>query len=355
MKQIPAKINRKLFRGQQKSVWDFYRDGVSSSIISGFLACREQSRLQLVEGWRSRVTPFYFAYGTCVHWIFRQAYAQETLPSKALIKRWLNKYFALWEKDVPVSTTAQREQQETVCAYALAQLPYYFRRWAGDFTGHNYPVPTSTVAPKGWVALEQRFETSVRLPDGVDVKVFGTQDGILWTDHRTSSVPGKKAYWDFDTKCRSYINEDETVETLPMDLQQMLYLWATKKRGFKPSGVVLNVLRRPGQRRRQEESLKDFAARIEADCADPEKWSHYFYRFQMHVTMKEIDDWERNLLIPILQDIKAWWDGTAPHYMNPNALVSKYGQCEMYNPIVRNNYATCYQRTNVTDYQEFLG
>jgi len=341
------KNTRNLFRGTTPSVWNFWKDGVSSSLLSLFLQCREQARLELVEGWRSRSEPFYFAYGKCGHWILEQARCCIKPPDEHWLNAMLKRFDKLWLRDVGKATSSQREQQERVYAFAQAQMPVYFKRWAGDWPKKQYPRPTKTPKPVLWVGTEQKFKIPYRFSDGTETVVFGTRDGVF--------EDAKKRLWLQDSKFRSMIDDDVITETLPFDLQQMLYLWAAQQEGTKLCGTVLDVVRRPGIRDRKGESLKSLSERIAVDVSDPKRWDHYFTRYGMDVTQNEIREWGEKQLAPLMEDVRRWWDGTGPHYLNPNALVSKYGRCAMYAIIVRGNTVGHYKRTNVTDYQQFLG
>lgn len=327
-----------LFRGQHKSLWQFWSDGISSSFLYNFMNCLEQTRLMYVEGWGSRTTPLAMEFGSCMHWVFEQVYGtkQATLPNAQELVDLVSQYEKLWLRNVPMPIPRQLENQELVYGMADAVLPYYFARWEGDFTG-TYRWHNNTTAPVEWHSLEEVFKLPYTFPDGRQTVLRGKRDGVF--------IDRRGKFWVFDTKCRSVINHDDALETLHMDIQQMLYLYVTAiELKQMPAGVIMNIVRRPGQRRGQGEELPPFLGRIRKDVSNPKRFDHYFIRYEMTIDRNELIEWKKNQLDPIMTAVRLWWEGKTPHYMNPNALVTKYGHCSLYAPIVRNEYSMCYRR-----------
>lgn len=331
------KVLERLFRRKDESRWSFWEDGVSSSLIALWLQCREQFRLEVVQGWRNFYTPLYFSFGTCGHWILQQAYAKKDPPDKTGVRKFVSQFEKLWRKEWPNAPQGQLDVQEQVYGLAEAVMPAYFIRWAGDFPGHKYPCRHNTATPRKWLGLETQFSVEHVFKDGKVLRVRGTRDGMLEDAKNELRV--------FDSKFRSVINEEDTLDALPKDLQQMLYNWATwEDTGQCPGGTTMNIVRRPGHRRGKEESWKNFFSRISKDLHDPKKWDHNFIRMEMDITKREIEDYYENVLSPIFEDMRAWWEGRSPHYMNPNALVSKYGRCAMFQPITTGRFPGMFQR-----------
>lgn len=327
-----------LFRGTELSLWDFFRDGVTSSFLNSFMTCREQTRLSYVQGWGSRRVPLAFEFGTCVHWILEQIYGEpaasweDTKDIVALI----DDYQFRWRKEVKMPSKHQLDQQELVYGMAEVVLPFYLQRWAGDFDGKKR-YPSDPEPPAEWLSLEEDFMVPFTFPDGKVVPIRGKRDGVFKTKKGRVKV--------FDTKCRSIINDDDILDTMPLDLQQMLYLWATQtEMKAPPAGMILNVVRRPGHRRGKEETLADFLERMRQDVSKKARWDHFFVRYEMAITPGEINSWYKDVLTPILHDVRGWWEGRHPHYANHSALVTKYGRCQLFQPIVKNDYTDCYRR-----------
>ena len=336
-------VESELFRGQARSLWNFWEHGVTSSFLSSFLSCREQTRLSYVEGLTSRHTPLAFEFGTCCHWVLEQAYSRLQVmpvypqPGAEMVKGWIKQYEKKWLKDTPDPIMRQLEQQELVYGLAEAVLPSYFNRWAGDFNGGTYVYGNTSTAPKKWVNLEEVFNIPYTFSDGRVCPRRGRRDGVF-RDRR-----GK--LWVFDTKCRSIINHEDALDTLPSDLQQMFYSDCTETQyGETPAGVIMNIIRRPGQRRGKDESLKAFCERVRKEVENPKNFDHYFVRYELVLDKNDLDEWRQKMLNPLMDDVRAWWEGRAPHYMNPNALISKYGRCPLFLPIVKNDTSMCFRR-----------
>jgi hypothetical protein len=244
---------------------------------------------------------------------------------------------------------SQLKQQEQVYQLSEAVMPIYLQRYDGDFTG-KYTYPNESAKPKKWHSLEEIFCYPYVFPDGRKTFIRGRRDGVF--------VDAKNRFWVMDTKCRSYIDHEEILDTMPLDFQQMLYLWITheemvqkKLKPYWPQGTVMNVIRRPQQRQKKDETerqlydriAQEYAANINTQNPDDMK----YIRYQMEVKPQEIENWKKKQLDPIMTDIREWWEGTRQHYARTKHLVSKYGRAGMYAPIVHGDFSNCYKRKSV--------
>lgn len=332
---------RSLFRGTIKSRWCPFVDGVSYSMLAMFRACREQTRLYRVEGWRVRdqlAGRTGLNFGDCVHAMLEQAYAKDTPPKDKVLSRWITLYehnvLALETKRQGNIIQRSRDNLSLVCGLAEATLPTYFTRFEGDWKRYRYPngCKPTIARPVTWQALEETFRVSITLPNGIKIPITGKRDGRF--------VDSCGDTWILDTKCLSVIDEETMIDTLGKNLQQIMYLWAYwKEFGHVPAGCVLNVIRRSGAYRRKDESLKDYLSRIRDEVSKRDNWHHYFKRIPHSITgTKELQAFEDETLIPLLTELCQWWAGDSPHYMNDDALVTKYGRSELYEPIVHKNF-----------------
>lgn len=337
-----------LWQGKHPSVWSFWREGVSSSIISMWLTSLEEARLKLVKGLRSRSEPIYFAFGTCIHWVLEQAYELKKPPNKRKIHELVKQFEKLWLKEVPKPSRPQLEQQELVYGLIEVELPYYFKRWEGDYVGYRYPVKTETAKPKKWLALEGPFRVRYTFPDGGATWISGTRDGLFECN--------KKLNWVFDTKGMKIIKPDDVLDLLLVDLQMFLYSWATQVAdGITPAGFVKNIVRRPGQIRGKDEKLKDYLARVEGDISNEKRWDHYFQRFQLRITPGELKEWKMGWLDPVMMSMRMWWEGKTPHFYNPLTLITKYGRCDTFNAQVFGDRSGLFKQKDVMGYQKQIG
>ena len=320
-----------------KALWNFWEDGCTQSLIRVWNSCMEQARLKYVEGWSRRGGSLALEFGSCVHWVLSQISGTAAKPpGKRKILNTLAKYEKLWKEQNGVRTQKTDEDFERVLGLAEALLPRYVERWTGDWTG-KYKPRNPTVAPKKWLQLEGRFKVPFTLDDGAQTYLQGMFDGVF--------EDKKGRLWLFETKTKSVIEREIIEDTLQFDIQVLLYLWALKEvYGRTPHGVLYNVIRRPGLRQGKAEKLGDFFERCRLDVEDVKRTDHYFIRWELEVEKSEIDAFENDYLRPILGQMRNWWDGTGPHYMNPDALQTKYGKADMYEPIVHGNFRSLKKR-----------
>lgn len=344
----------KLFRGTEPSLWQFWEHGITSSFVESFLTCREQTRLSYVRGLTSTGMNMALDFGTCFHWMLEQVYGdmqrtrqylhQDSSRLK-LARKLADEYQQKWtaehtSKKVHLSQS-QRDHMEMVLGLAEVVLPGYLVRWSGDFLGGKYKYPNKSPKPKEWLSLEEVFEVPYAFKDGRKTVIRGRRDGVYQDYDDLVRV--------FDTKCRSVINHDDALDTLPFDFQQMLYLYATKiehkKKGLPPpKGTVMNIVRRPGQRRGQHEGLADFLKRVAREVQDPKRFDWYYVRYSMRVAKNELDAWKETQLDPIMEDIRGWWEGRHPHYMTAKNLITKYGRCQLFLPLTKGEEINCIRR-----------
>lgn len=341
-----------LFRCRIPSLWQFWKHGITSSLVGTWLECREQAKLYYVDGWTPLGSPLAIEYGSCCHWILERVYGTaikqvkvwlEGAREKAMtdwIKKKIAEYENIWKEENPAATSRQLEQQELVYGLAETVLPVYLIRWSGDFLG-QYLYPCHTTQPVKWESLEELFHRKYRFPDGRILPVRGRRDGVF-LDKR-----GKR--WVFDTKCLSLINNDDILDMLPVNFQQMLYLWVaseeSKERGVAPpAGCIMNVIRRPGHRRAEGEKLPHFLQRISNDVRNPKKFDHNFIRYEMAITQGELAHWKRTRLDPILEDMRGWWEGRHPHYPTDQHAITKYGRAGLFLGVVKGEFSNCFKR-----------
>lgn len=333
------------FRGNKITKWNLWEHGISSSFLDVFLKCRRQCELTYVDGWTPRGEPLGIAFGNCGHWVLERIYSPgpdglslQAQPSEEMIFRLIEEYEEYWRSSRPSITPAESEQMDWVASLAEAVLPNYCERWDGDFTG-TYTYGNSTAAPAVWLSMEQQFRVPYTYPDGAQAWVNGRRDAVLRDSTARLGI--------MDSKHLSVIQDGVILDTLDENLQQNLYAWATKEELDEyPSFVLLNVLRRPGQRQGKKESTLDFAARIREEYSKVEKYDHHFMRFESAFASREIDSWKKDVLDPIMEDLRGWYEGRYPHYANPTATVDKYGKCKLFNAL-KGDFSGCYRRDKV--------
>ena len=319
--------------------------------MHSYINCREQTHLRYRELWSSKDDPIFREFGSCFHWLIPWALDSQFKkpPGESSIRHALGFYYTLWLKQNPKPTNKKVEQMDYVLGLAEKVLPAYLKRWQGDYPKEKYKMGCDVVRIKKWMSFEelwkeayefktQQLDTLGKIIEKIfQVFLRGKFDGVF--------EDAKKALWLFETKCLSVIKEDEIMELLPLDIQCMLYLLAIKlKYGKKPKGVLYNIVRRPGLRQGKNETIKQLLGRVEKDVNDPKRQDHYFKRIEMVIDWSEVEEWQKTFLDPVLMEIRAWSQGKIKTWMNPDALTSKYGRCELYHLIVHSAKQNFFQR-----------
>jgi len=322
----------------ENRVWDFWRDGVTQSFLSTWSACPEQARLRYVQGWTERRVSEPLEFGNLFHFVLSELYhGKRKLPDAARINTNMDTWYDEWCRDRKVVSSTEEETMSKVFALARPTLAGYVDRWAGDWTG-RYKLGCDVVRPVKWIATEQVFRVPFVFPDEKVVHLTGMFDGVF--------EDAKGGVWLLETKTKSRIDEDGLSASLPFDRQVCLYLWALRQKyGKQVRGVLYNVVRRPGNRLGKTEKLAAFESRIATDIRSKLGTGHHFIRWEVRMSAKELNAWDASYLTPALHDVRAWWEGRRPHYMNPDALFSKYGKASMFNPIVSGDFTGHYRRT----------
>ena len=105
-----------------------------------------------------------------------------------------------------------------------------------------------------------------------------------------------------ENKTKGQIDEEGILASLPFDLQTMLYVYCLQKHlGQKVEGVLYNVIRRPGLRRKKTEQIEEFVDRIQDDVV--KRPMHYFMRWRVEFLEEDIENWVSKSLDPILEQV----------------------------------------------------
>lgn len=342
------KARHKQKKVKQKKGWDFNRDGVSQGFIHSFINCKLQTHLRYKELWTSKDDPIFREFGSCFHWLIPWALNSQFKkpPGHTAISHAINYYYELWQEQHPKIASKKAQQMDYVFGLCEKVLPAYLKRWNGDYPREKkYKMGCNVVQVKKWMSFEETWKEPYEFKTGDDrilsiVFLKGKFDGVF--------IDKKNDLWLLETKCLSVIKEDEIMELLPLDIQCMLYLLAIYlKYGKKPKGVLYNIVRRPGLRQGKSETFKQLLDRVEKDVNHPKRQNHYFKRIEMVIDWSEIETWQKTFLNPVLGEIQDWSKGIIRTYMNPDALTSKYGRCELYHLIVHDAKNNFFRRKTV--------
>lgn len=294
-------------------------DGITFSLLSRFVACRERFRLQVIEGLKED-EGFISAieFGSLWHEA-EEAYADG--------RPWEKAVDAYRDKLRDWFPTALEEIDKWTILVKLC-FPLYVEFWG------RHPF----VRSRKPILQEKSFRVPYRLPSGRVLTLRGKFDAV-W-------VKGK-GIWLQENKTKGYIDEEGILKTLPGNLQVMIYQIALRglvkdpdaaldgyqrdigaEAVFRPDrkgkvievpqvpvkGVLYNVIRRPlsdrhSIRQRKAETVKDFLHRFRDTMAeDP---GHHFMRWEAHVYNQDVKKFETEVLHPILEGLMDWWEWIA--------------------------------------------
>lgn len=292
--------------------------GVRQSHISMWQACQEQARLGIILGYRHVIPGLPLVFGSLSHGYLKGLYRhirddEFTIESvKSSHGEWLDASEKEFLEENPNPSTAVRDSMELSLAILHRQLKEYVKYWYEEDTSEDIV----------WKMVEEKFQVPIEMKDGSIVPLIGTFDG---------SYTKNKNLWLFETKNKSRWSQDLGT-MLPLDLQVGIYVTALRQLYNKvPTGVRYNLLRRPGERRKQTESLKDFSDRIlDNICRDP---SHYFERIDITFEKSELDQ-HVNRTISLVEGFYEWWKIHKASGLFEKDLMWNSYHCE-------NKYGTC--------------
>lgn len=329
-KKKPKKPKQPLWKGPEV-------DGVTQSLLSRFLVCRERFRILVVEGLREADSFNHrIEYGSMWH-VCEEAFAGCGERWKKYIRNdrqyeWLEplrEYAAQLHQQYPLD---QEKIQHWYCV-CREQFPVYVDYW------RKHP----DVKNRTPLLQEQAFNVPYTLPSGRVVRLRGKWDSVdLIGKGRRAGVYLQ------ENKTKGEIHEGQLLKQLSsgFDLQTMLYLVAYQEwhRQFGKQktgkewrcnlrGIRYNVVRRPlsggkGSIRRHkatktkpEETADEFYGRLwDIIKAKPET---YFFRWKVEVTPADLTRFRRECLDPILEQLCQWWDWVTD-YSDPFHYVREY-------------------------------
>lgn len=296
------------------------RGGITFSMLSRWLTCRERFRVKFVLGlspaerFRSVIE-----FGNMWH------VCEEALAAARPWEDDLRRYGSELVKKYP-SDQEEVQRWYNICK---TQFPVYVDYWS------KHP----DVKNRTPLLQEHSFHVPYVLPSGRTVYLRGKWDSIDLIGK------GKDAgVYLQENKTKSKIDVVELSRQVTYDLQTMMYLVALDEwvRGYgqqnlialvrddqgdsgKPKrfdapirGIRYNVVRRdcpirqhkPSKSNPQGETAEHFYDRLKTDYleAEPEKW---FYRLKIDVTPSDVQQFRRETLDPILEQLCDWYEWVA--------------------------------------------
>lgn len=248
-----------------------FRDGkqLTNSARTTFLNCRRKYQYTYVYGLAPRRPSIPFLVGGLFHDELDKMYSEQEFDEDAARLR-IGK---ACEKaaDTPGLDPKESDKIWTQQAIAFGAVKAYAKRYLGNDI-------------KRWEIIEPESAFTIDLPG--DWKYRGKVDLIV-RDRKT----GRHLLVEHKTAGKI---DAGYVAKLPLDNQILGYAWAKIKEKLKLDGVVYNVVKKPGIRLKQNESLLQFYKRIEMEYEnDP---GAYFYRETLAFGPEDIKRFEQELL-----------------------------------------------------------
>jgi hypothetical protein len=295
--------------------------GITFSLLSRFISCRERFRIAVIEGLRP-VDAFNhrLAFGSMWH-VAEEELAKEvrvgdrrydTEPGIAALTSFASDLC----RQYPMS----QEQVDHWYNVVKVTFPLYVDYWS------KHP---DMIARRPLLS-ERSFSVPYPLPSKRVVTLRGKWDSVdLVGDGKGARIILQ------ENKTKGDVREAQLRRQLRMDLQTMLYLVALElfqvqpgqyrlggegiPRGVRIGGVRYNVVRRPlsggkGSIVRHKptksnpdgESKEDFFLRLRDIIAESPQ--DYFMRWDVGITPSDILKFRRECLDPILEQLCDWWD-----------------------------------------------
>lgn len=301
-------------------------DGITFSLLSRFLVCRERFRLRVVEGLHVQEGFNHrLEYGNMWH-VCEETYARVNPKGGDIGASWdlfvdtaLKNYCSVLCKKYPL------QQSEVMKWWNVCriQFPLYVKFW------ERHPDVTSRTP----LFQEKIFNVPYTLPSGRVVRLRGKWDSVdIIGSGRQAGIYLQ------ENKTKGDVNLQQIQRQLSFDLQTMMYMVALQVweddnihqaifagvgfgvgKGARLKGVRYNVIRRPlsggkgtivrhkpTKSNPQGESEAAYYERLgEIIKEDP---GSYFMRWKADITTQEVDRFRRECLDPILEQLCDWWE-----------------------------------------------
>lgn len=265
---------------KKKVMWDLYRDGISYSLLSKFVACRERFRIHAVEGMRVAGSTDHLDFGNVFH-----------------------KYLELSAKgfnNFQLQQWRDKNSNDLVGHLGYRIFEVYQDTWRSQDTGISY------------ISSEDVFEVPVYLPSGRIVKLCGKYDEVF-RKHVSNRL------WLQENKTKGQVDEYAISHTLAHNLQTMLYSFTMGTHyNEHPEGVLYNVIRKPGLKQGVKESDSEFIQRVMKDIDKRPEW--YFYRWHVEFAPNDVMTFAKHTLFPLLEQVCLWWESIKANPFQPWTL-----------------------------------
>lgn len=330
-----------------KSVWKGpYEDGITFSLLSKFINCRERFRLYTIEGLQpEKGFNHRIQYGNMWH------VCEEHLAKGKDWKEPLKQYCKGLCTQYPLEQS-HISQWYNVC---LIQFPIYVEHWKGQ----------KDVLDRKSVFQEKVFDVKYHLQcnDRI-VRLRGKWDSV--------DLIGRsdKRLYIQENKSKGDINESQILKQLPFDLQSMIYMLSLqltktsmplhKLLQYPLGGIRYNVIRRPlsggkgtivqhkpTKKNPSGESKEEYYSRL-GDIIK-ENASYFFMRWKVEFNATDVTNFCKMCLNPLLEQLCDWWE-----WMEHNEFDIKRAKRNKYHWQHPYGVYNVLDEGGSTDYDEYL-
>lgn len=322
-----------------------FEDGITFSLLSRFLVCRERFRIYITEG--IKPIPSFnhrIEYGNMWH-ICEEAYAK-----KDNYKEKLRDYCNTLISKYPLER-AQIENWYNIC---LIQFKVYTKHYLNKIEFELKQDKLNSIYE------EKVFNNYYTLPSGRVVRLRGKFDKLLSNVDIDNIKPGPKNKIILqENKTKGEINLVEIIKQLSFDLQTMIYFISIdgflnqediNPKIFVKKDLLYNIIKRPlsggkgtirrhkATKSKQEEKEEDFYSRLEDIIK--ESYKDYFIRLKVSITCADVDYFKLKCLNPILEQLYDFWQSINGENVH---VSSKEYQCYrmpygVYNPLLEGGH-----------------
>lgn len=331
---VPKKNTEPAWKGPQV-------DGVTQSLLSPYLVCKERFRIKTIEGLAPHEEfNHVIEYGNMWHEC-EESLAMYTSPApsdqKCADMSWRSRLRDYCEK-LCIKYQLQQTQIEKWYQVCKTQFPIYVEYWK------KHP----DVKKRTPLLAEETFKVPYTLPSGRVVLLRGKWDSV--------DLVGKghnARIWLMENKTKGDVKEEQMQRQLTYDLQTMLYLIALREQLYNfdtvdnsllggdygmPIGVRYNVIRRPlsggkGSIKQKKPCKKYPNGQTLLEYYDElggiiqEEPETYFMRWNVEITEKDVEKFKRETLNPVLENLcddYEWWVACMKQELSPYSYMTRH-------------------------------
>lgn len=279
--------------------YDMLKDGITQSLMMSFMKCRREFLLKL-NRWsltRKRTT---YANGSITHDILDKVYTfykkYQALPKKSLIKRWCQRYDSLPENAdwLPKDKKDLAPLYKMVAFIVVTEYIRYYRK--SDFKPGRIT--------------------------GAEIEFNVVWKGFRLRGKRDLRFVEKDTNWIMETKTMARIEPDVIENKLTFDFQSLFYVHCEEiESKLNVRGVLYNVVRNPGQKVKQGETVEQYGLRLRSEIRQNPK--HFFHRFRQPYTAKDKAEFRLELLHK-LKECRDLLNGKLYPYKNEKNCISRF-------------------------------